>query len=832
MWNYEQNAQRVESEQQANIQRLLSNKAEQKQAKVKPFNNLTAKQIEVFNLVGASSFYFVENLLKTLPNRQQQEYFRSVYIKDYKSVKDDGSTSFHIGNKQRNYANTQLRAFFEKRLKLVLEQYNFNFEWLDDTLYSFKTFEIYQTVIQDKTKSKADVINNIFTPKGATALSNNKKPLPFFLFNERKLKEISKQLADAFSGFQYDFFRALQQRNLTTNNKKEFNEALRDCYKLCGEMCGFINFKIKGWDGFLKVEAKGKKYRLSTIQEAINKIACEEHWLKVLQTIQKRMVEHIAIACGEVQKNNSPYISREVFSKHKAKIKRSYDFLREMIIENIKDADEQVSLYDAFMSSISNPTNRRIEMMTRVRGVEEWSKEKGLTGLFITLTAPSKYHAQRASGGFNPKWNGAIPKDTNNYLNKVWRQIRALLEKNNIFVTGIRTVEPHHDGTPHWHLFIFVKAEHKGKVIEIFKQKALEEDGSERGAKEHRVTVKYEDESKGSFAGYVAKYIAKNIDGFTNEDLKSDEAQNIDLKENASRVRAWASLWGLRQFQFVRAGDVGVYRELRRIVEADIKTDESLKELLDYADKGEYKNYIEAQGGAMVRRKDQLARVTYAERKPNKYGEISKKTIGVKTLLEQVITRKKQWKLKKANKTKQETATALNTALQSETNNTGRSPAWTCVNNCNQEQNYYIFETKENYERQLKTLEKTDEKNRIFIKYLTPQGLSEIYSGREMEISQQNGLYLRFRRNFEGVCIGELELYQKDKEPLNREKILKAHATNKYFINQLDNEEISPNYPLMRGYWLRELCNKKRIPFGKGGYYLELTDNLEIKLTD
>ena len=78
------------------------------------------------------------------------------------------------------------------------------------------------------------------------------------------------------------------------------------------------------------------------------------------------------------------------------------------------------------------------------------------------------------------------PRDTQRYLNKVWAQLRAQFAKRGIGFFGFRGVEPHHDGTPHWHLLMYVKPEHKDDVIHLFRKKALELDGDEFGAKKYR----------------------------------------------------------------------------------------------------------------------------------------------------------------------------------------------------------------------------------------------------------------------------------------------------------------------------------------------------------
>ena len=79
----------------------------------------------------------------------------------------------------------------------------------------------------------------------------------------------------------------------------------------------------------------------------------------------------------------------------------------------------------------------------------------------------------------------------------------------------------------------------------IFRKYALQEDGNERGAKNHRFKVISIDPNKGTAAGYIAKYISKNIDG---TDIEQDLYGN-DSKPAASRIDAWSSTWNIRQFQ-------------------------------------------------------------------------------------------------------------------------------------------------------------------------------------------------------------------------------------------------------------------------------------------
>lgn len=364
-------------------------------------------------------------------------------------------------------------------------------------------------------------------------------------------------------------------------------------------------------------------------QSGLLRMMAPEWWRGRLKRMRDLQREHMAIAVGQVQKSASAYVSRGTLGEWIEQKKRNREFFKKFDLVN--DDGDRIALDEMVNRSTANPAVRRCELMVRMRGFEDIASETGCVGEFYTITAPSKYHAVHSRGGFVSQWNGASPCDTQRYLCKVWSKIRAKLSREEIHVFGFRVVEPHHDGTPHWHMLLFMRPEHLERVREIIRDYAYQEDSDElttdkaRKARFHAEAI---DPAKGSATGYIAKYISKNIDGYALDGEKDDETGE-NLRDMAKAVTAWASRWRIRQFQQIGGAPVTVWRELRRLRDQQLPNPQ-MDAVLAAADVGCWASYTQAQGGPLVARDDLVIRLCYEiTEQGNEYAEDVQRVQGI-----------------------------------------------------------------------------------------------------------------------------------------------------------------------------------------------------------
>ncbi|MFC4932961.1 replication endonuclease [Massilia sp. GCM10023247] len=332
--------------------------------------------------------------------------------------------------------------------------------------------------------------------------------------------------------------------------------------------------------------------RGDTDKEKITRALDKAWWRRHLRTEWRRRFEHTSIQLGLThQSAGDPYVCRETAFMQAAQNAANLELLKNRTATN--EHGQEFTVAELAEKGMANKTLRRGELMTRIRGFEEVAEARRDVGMFWTITCPSEFHSV---GGTNENYNGATPRDAQAYLVHTWALMRSALARQGLKMYGFRIAEPHTDGCPHWHMLLFVApteqpANWHPPLATPFIQRTSEEAATrikrvitlyaryynphEKGAAKNRVKLVRIEAGKGTAAGYIAKYVAKNIDGTGVGDHKSfedgrtyvvttDEFGNETITPS-QRVTYWSQVWGIRQFQQIGGAPVGVWRELRRV---------------------------------------------------------------------------------------------------------------------------------------------------------------------------------------------------------------------------------------------------------------------------
>lgn len=217
---------------------------------------------------------------------------------------------------------------------------------------------------------------------------------------------------------------------------------------------------------------------------------------------------------------------------------------------SIDIGDKFVNMLDSSYSANLNPNKYFAEINNRVNTLVNNAKDQGLKPVFITITAPSKYHIKDNRGNLLYS-----PNETAKELTQIFNKFTRL----NIFevmkktlghgLVYFRVYEPHKSGVPHLHAMLFIPANYilpiKKKFYEYFSDKL--KFGTNKKALDYRYTWY---KQKGGAVGYIMKYILKSF-----EDINSNKKQLTSY---------WYIKNGVRRFLSSRSlVPLSVYRKVR-----------------------------------------------------------------------------------------------------------------------------------------------------------------------------------------------------------------------------------------------------------------------------
>ena len=237
----------------------------------------------------------------------------------------------------------------------------------------------------------------------------------------------------------------------------------------------------------------------------ITRLTTGSWWLRKLRVAHGRILETCAIRLGQVHQFAGRYVSNAGLRRFEHRQRNNERILSSLVAEN--ERGDTIELSELIQHSLANPANRRNELMVRIYGFDQIARELGHSATLLTVTCPSRMHAYLGkSGKPNPKYDEhQTPKEAQRYLAKIWARIRAALHRQDLKPYGFRITEPHHDGTPHWHILLFDAPVDLEQTVKIVRHYALADSPTEPGAQQRRFKAEAIDPSKGSATSYVAK---------------------------------------------------------------------------------------------------------------------------------------------------------------------------------------------------------------------------------------------------------------------------------------------------------------------------------------
>ena len=255
------------------------------------------------------------------------------------------------------------------------------------------------------------------------------------------------------------------------------------------------------------------------------------------------------------------------------------------------------------------------ELYAWARGIESLADERGYQKLLLSLTLPGEWHPNPGNG--RNSWNGSGPDVAAYELLRRWQQINQRWNMDPAIrgrYIGLRTIEPHQDGSPHLHAVLYIDPSATraafDDIADFFDNPSdLNTPGAQAEELQH------------SGSSYIYKYIIKYTGAEENENT-----ENPIEASTKEAVVAWRKALGLRAFQFfgVPRRARTSYKEYRRAKsEPTCPIAKQLKQAATDGDVHKLLNIIEDHGNINAR---------IIEQATDEYGDASTRIIGFQLL--------------------------------------------------------------------------------------------------------------------------------------------------------------------------------------------------------
>lgn len=187
----------------------------------------------------------------------------------------------------------------------------------------------------------------------------------------------------------------------------------------------------------------------------------------------------------------------------------------------------------------------------------------------ITLTCPPRFHPSSNT------YDGSSLRDGNNYLHALYRKLFKYLGKTykaNDDYLGVRIVEAHLDGCPHWHILLYASIEFFMQLqskLEVLYSLDKRPENYFQNFSNQIIKTKQNCQEGASPLSYIFKHLAFGLN-------KRGREEDLHIsRRNSYALRAA----GVRQFQLIGAQGIATKVKALRKVANDPRAPQNLKKL-------------------------------------------------------------------------------------------------------------------------------------------------------------------------------------------------------------------------------------------------------------
>jgi hypothetical protein len=352
-------------------------------------------------------------------------------------------------------------------------------------------------------------------------------------------------------------------------------------------------------------------------------------WRRTISTMLKRADEYLFLRLGLVGLHNEKYASDTSIDVRENQLRAQRKWMQSTVLvpkefpNGLSASPQSAEL--RLIDIVQTPEARFAKLYTFIKAMEILADESKLQSAMVTITLEPEWHPNPSIG--IKQWNGKSPREAHQSFCKRWQSFNRDLHREGIRLSGLRVVEPHGDGCPHYHILLLYRPEHEARILSTLmkyfpdRMKVVSARKNHKGAVAHdrvlykdrnelmaqksipcskkaRSQVEFSKIASGisSSASYVTKYLLATLPSGMNQQSRdaedNDDCGSSSKESSVKRVDSYRSVWGMNRGQlFGIAKCLTIWDELRRMTNPPLNA--TLRKLWEKARGGNFIGRIE-----------------------------------------------------------------------------------------------------------------------------------------------------------------------------------------------------------------------------------------------